>query len=65
MKDEIIGRESWVPVTNDEHQESDIPVREGCVGDYRIQFIERRIDCDEQEHQRGVVVIKLLKRKYI
>lgn len=65
MKDEIIGRELWVPAAKDENGTPDIPVREGRIEDYRIQFIEKRIDCDEQGHQREVVVIRLLKRKYI
>lgn len=63
MKDEIIGRELWVPVAKDENGTPDIPVREGCVGDYRIEFIEDRIECDEQGRQRRVVDFRLLKRK--
>jgi hypothetical protein len=54
---------SEAPATNDEHQECDIPVREGCVGDYRMKFIEERIECDEQGRQRRVVVFHLLKRE--
>ena len=51
------------PPTNDEYEECDIPVREGRVENYRIQFIERRIDFDEQGRQRSVVVFRLLKQE--
>ena len=58
-----MAKELWGPATNDEYCAPDIPVREGRVEDFRIQYIEERIDCDEQGRQRRVVVFKLLKRK--
>ena len=57
----IKGIPLGTPPTNDGYEECDIPVREGRVEDYRMKFIEERIDCDEQGHQRRVVVYKLLK----
>lgn len=63
MRYVIIGRRLDMPATNDEYQECDIPVREGRVEDYRIKYIEERIDCDKQGRERKVVVINVLKRE--
>lgn len=61
MKDEIRGVPLGMPPTNDEYEECDIPVREGRVENYRIEYIEERIECDDQGRQRRVVVFRLLK----
>lgn len=63
MRYVIIGRQLGKPATNGEYQECDIPVREGRVEDFRIKYIEERIDCDEQGRQRKVVVINVEKRE--
>lgn len=58
----IIGRALGKPPTNDEYEECDIPVREGRIENCRINYIEERIECDEQGRQRKEVVIHLHKR---
>lgn len=61
----IIGRALGKSPTNDEYEECDIPVREGRIENYRINYInyiEERIECDEQGRQRKEVVIHLHKR---
>lgn len=59
----IIGRALGKPATNDEYEECDIPVREGRVENYRMEYIEERIEGDDQGRQRRVVVFRLLKQK--
>lgn len=58
----IKGRPWGTPATNDEYETCDIPVREGRVEHFLLNYIEERIECDEQGRQRRVIVIHLHKR---